>query len=201
MKKFKKLFVAVLSSVFMLGILPLNVSAAQIKNTSNVDNPGISFKNVLPSGKIENIYIDENREVFVNGKNITTITPIGDKTPIINKTSITTSSTSTWTYAGQTEYKYDLSGVSVSGAAAICKGLGLTTVTISTIKSVGGSYIVNSMFSSGVYIKDLRSIYYKNINQSRPDMKEVHKVYFTVEASNLGKYEKYLGSCTTYGGV
>lgn len=166
-----------------------NVSA-KTSISNDTENP---FHEVSFDTETEHIFINENREVFVNGKNITTITPINseDYPSLMNA-----AASNQWTYSGQNEYKYDLSGVSIAGAAKVCARLGLY-VSVSVLKSIGA----NAMFSTGVYIKDVRTIYYKNINQGRPDMKEVHSVYFVVEASNIGKYQKYLGGFTTYGGI
>lgn len=75
-------------------------------------------------------------------------------------------------------------------------------MTVKTLKSISGSYVVDSIFNTGVFIRDIRTVYYKNIqNPSRPEMKEEHELYFVAEALNLGTYEKYLGSPTTYGGI
>lgn len=151
----------------------------------------------MPNGQIEEISINENREVFVNGRNITTITHMFNS-PILNKNRIN-SYTEEWTSAGYFDYKYNLAGLTLSGTYAICRGLGLS-ISKSAFTSIASNYIVGVVLQSGVYIRDRRHTYYKNINKQRPDMKEEHEVHFVAEILNFS-YEEYLGGFTTYGGI
>ncbi|WP_129600128.1 hypothetical protein [Anaerophilus nitritogenes] len=151
---------------------------------------------IVENGKIQTIEMNENREIFVNGKNITTIIKkseipsysIQDRFSIQNKSD-------NWQYAGEDEYRYDLGGLGFKALNKIGVLLKVAD-SISTIKAISGAYMVDGVFKTGVYIFDRRSIYYKNIHQSRPDMKSIHRLYFHV--SFVGSYEKYLGSFTSY---
>lgn len=96
------------------------------------------------NGYVEHIVINENREVFVNGRNITTVTPIQssdfDIVPFSEE----------WIKAGTSEYHYDLGGLTVAATAFVI---------------------------DGVYIRDVRTTWYRNIDRpGRPEMKETHDV-------------------------
>ena len=73
---------------------------------------------VETNGYVEHIIINENREIFVNGRNITTITSTTNNNIGIMSLS------EDWIKAGTEEYHYNLGGLSVSAAVGILKKLG-----------------------------------------------------------------------------
>lgn len=66
---FSKRFFMVFMSVILLLTTSMNIFATNVDETDKE----VHIINELPNGEIEEIYINENGEVFVNGKNITTI--------------------------------------------------------------------------------------------------------------------------------
>ena len=68
---------------------------------------------VETNGYVEHIIINENREIFVNGRNITTITSTTNNNIGIMSLS------EDWIKAGTEEYHYNLGGLSVSAAVGI----------------------------------------------------------------------------------
>ena len=146
---------------------------------------------VVTDGYVEEIYINENREVFVNGRNITII---GEK----NTDEKSPYADDEWTYAGMFPMKYDLSGLSVAAGDKILTTLGFK-LTASTITAIAGNSLVNGVFQTGAYFLDEQYTYYKNIHQSRPDMKIVHEFSFIFEMYGNKQIDEYLGSLTTYG--
>lgn len=97
MCKLGRFFIVLLCCIIVLSLGQANVLASPVDNSSK-DNLGTSFTNILPNGDVEEIYINENREVFVNGINITTITPVVSK-------NIIKSYNNGWIFAGQNEYR------------------------------------------------------------------------------------------------
>ena len=131
---------------------------------------------VTTNGSTENIYINENREVFVNGRNITTIVAKG---PSI---SVYSADDEEWIEAGTEEWHYDLGGLSVVAVKAILKSLG-KVVAVEALETILGGYgaIAAAAVIDGVYIKDVRTTYYRNIDKpGRPDMKQTHEISLVV---------------------
>ncbi|WP_195199485.1 hypothetical protein [Faecalispora jeddahensis] len=192
----KKVLSFMLTLTMLMSLFAMPAFAA----TTSKQETGAEFQpqsfTVVTDGHIENFYINENREVFVNGKNITTITQKSSpKKSTPNRIEIMAKSES-WEYAGQNVYHYDLTGLSAAGAAKMLSKLGLK-VAASTLNKVAGSFISGGTFLPGVEIEDTRDIYYKNINKSRPDMKEVHTLYLVADGAG-NSARKYLGKITTY---
>lgn len=190
---FSKRFFMVFMSVILLLTTPMNIFAANVDETDKE----VHIINELPNGEIEEIYINENREVFVNGKNITTI--ISVESEDIDNIALSASDDD-WIYAGVNKYRYDLTGLSITGLVSIINALG-GSLSASVAKSLLSGFLVDNVFSAGMYLEDVRYIYYKNINKPRPDMKEEHDLYFVCEALNFGSARIYLTSFTTYGGI
>lgn len=157
--------------------------------SEQIDSLGNEIFTVVTGDIVEEITITEDGVVYVNGRNITSIT---EATPPQN-----TRASSEWTYAGSYTYQYDLSGLTVAGGVSILKKLG-KSLAASALKSAAGSYLVGAVFQSGCGLEDTRDTYYKNINQQRPDMKEVHSVNFYFDLYGSRQYQKYLCGFTTY---
>ena len=183
---------------FFKKILVLSLITSTIFSTSTIySNAYINNTNIVDRFYVEKygenveVIINSNREVFVDGRNITTI--IKHERPYSVR-----SRNGEWMLAGINEYYYDLAGISVMGAQKILAKLGISAAA-STFKqalnAIGVSSGASTFLSTGLYIKDTRTIYYRNISKpGRPDIKEKHKFYFVAEMSNIGKYEKYLGN-------
>lgn len=187
----KKVFSFVLTVTMLMSLFSIPASAITIpKQEADNAYQAQSFT-VVTDGYVENYYINENREVFVNGKNITTITQKSNLSLGIF------SAREDWQYAGEFTYDYDLTGLTVAGAVKLLGKLGLKT-TVSALKAYGGGYISNSVFQQGVGVNDVQATYYKNINKPRPDMKIEHSFYFYVEVFGERPVEEYLGGFTTY---
>lgn len=142
--------------------------AVIISSSEDVFEP-VSFS-VTTNGYTENIYINENREVFVNGRNITTIV---SKEPSISVYSVADEE---WIEAGTEEWHYDLGGLSVVAVKGILKSLG-KEVALTALENILGAYgaIAGAAVIDGVYIKDVRTTYYRNIDKpGRPEMKQTH---------------------------
>lgn len=190
-----------LAMVCMLSITMSTLAADSVDYSSNVEGKVVSEKvdsfgneiiKVVTGDIVEVITITENGVVFVNGKNITTITPVESKAFSKGARAL-----SDWEFAGTYAYHYDLSDLTVTAGAGIIKKLG-KTISKKTILAVAGNYITKSIFQQGRGFEDIRDHYYKNINQQRPDMKEVHTVNFYFELFGDRQYEKYLCGFTTY---
>lgn len=191
MIKYKKIIGFILTVVMVMNLT--SVSFAETKQEINVKEKFTpqSFT-VVTDGYVEEIYINENREVFVNGRNITII---GEKNTAIRNSY---AADDDWAYAGMFPMKYDLSGLSVAAGVKILTKLGFK-LTASTIASIAGNSLVNGVFQTGAYFLDEQYTYYKNIHQSRPDMKIVHEFSFVFEMYGNKQIDEYLGSLTTYG--
>ena len=189
MKKCKKIISAIISAVILATTFTVPVLADgtyKIIEEEMVSNE--FFKptefTVETNGSIEHVVINENREVFVNGKNITTITPIQSTDFGIMPL------TEEWIKAGTTEYRYDLRGLTVTAAVGILKKLGKIVAANALEKSLAAvGAIAGTVILDGVYIRDIRTTYYRNIDKvGRPEMMETHDVSLVVFGKTILKF-------------
>lgn len=147
------------------------------------------------NGEMLNVHINKNREVFINGKNITAIT----KRSKLNRSLFSSLfADDPWIHAGTDEYHYSLIGLAPAAAVTILKGLGMN-ISVSTFKTLIGSkgvqYMSDTVLGADVYIKELRDVYYRNIDRpGRPETRYESDFYFVATARNIGTYERYLGN-------
>ena len=165
------------------------VSAARVVQVEEDFTP-VSFS-VNTDGRIENIYINENREVFVNGRNITTVVTRQIETAPLKPTpGLYYSSDEEWILAGSEEWHYDLGGLSVIAVQKILKSLG-KTVALDALTNILGAYgaLAATAVIDGVYIKDIRHTYYRNIDRpNRPEMKQTHDLSLVVFGATVYEF-------------
>lgn len=130
----------------------------------------------------------------MNGRNITTVVPVSNMNFALNSSS---AEDDEWVFAHMYPMKYDLTGLTVAGASQMLARLGLT-VSVSALKVAASSMIVEGIFQTGAGIEDQQFTYYKNIDQSRPDMRIDHEFYLYFELFGERQVEEYLGGFTTY---
>lgn len=180
MKKFKKNISTLLTVMILTTSLSVPVLASDTHKTEGNSISNDIFEatefTVETNGYVEHIIINENREIFVNGRNITTITSTTNNNIGIMSLS------EDWIKAGTEEYHYNLGGLSVSAAVGILKKLG-KTAAISTLEKVLGAAgaLAGAYVLDGVYIRDVRTTWYRNIDRpGRPEMKQTHDVSLVV---------------------
>lgn len=176
----KKVISSFLALSILVSMLLVPTSAANSLSIRSISSSEAVFEpvsfSVTTNGYAENIYINENREVFVNGRNITTIV---SKEPSISAYSVDDEE---WIEAGTEEWHYDLGGLSVIAVKGILKALG-KEVAVAALESIFGTYgaIAGAAVIDGVYIKDVRTTYYRNIDRpGRPEMKQTHDLSLVV---------------------
>ncbi len=186
MKKTKKIISNILTIVILTITLTVPVLADNSTEEDTVLNT--SFEptefTVETNGYVEHIYINENKEVFVNGKNITTILPTQTKNIGIMPLA------EDWIKAGTEEYHYNLSGLSVAAVAGILKKLGKTVAEATLKKVLGAAGALAGIYVlDGVYIRDIRTTWYRNIDRpGRPEMKQTHDVSLVAFGTTICKF-------------
>lgn len=173
----KKAVSYVLTLAMLLSLCAMSAFAAPAPEPELAEPFQPQSFTVVTGDIVEHFYINENREVFVNGRNITTITqtvtPVyGGITPFADDDE--------WTFAMEVTLTYDLSGLSPIGVSNLLTKLGFSALT-STILDMSADLIIGEVFQNGVYLEDVQRTYYKNIHQSRPDMKIEHSFYLVAE--------------------
>lgn len=172
MKKVKK----IISSILTITILTITLTVPVLADNKEDVMLKNSFEatefTVETNGYVEHIFINENKEVFVNGRNITTIIPVENNNigvmPLAED----------WIKAGTEEYHYNLSGLSVAAVTGILKRLGKTVAEATLKKVLGAAGALAGIYVlDGVYIRDVRTTWYRNIDRpGRPEMKQTHDV-------------------------
>ncbi|WP_455258598.1 hypothetical protein [Peptoniphilus asaccharolyticus] len=190
----KKLLSVTMSCSILVGSLffPINVYAESdiYKNTTGIEsvNKIVEHFSVENNGENLDVIITENKEIFINGKNITTVeSKVG-----FRSNNFILFSNDDWKLAGTHTYRYDLSGLTISAASKIITKAGLK-ISLEFLKSETAQFIQNGVLKIGVYIEDERTTYYKDTDHwGRPLTRSDHTIYLAVYAFGNEYYRKLL---------
>lgn len=219
MKIFKKSLSFLLVITFILNIVTVGYASTQYNNDKTKiesmehDNLTSGTETILIRGETVKYTYDENFILVDDGNETTMITEYnnniyvdGEKIEQIeesvnisndsSKTNMQVTSGS-WEYSGTTTGRIDLGKLALEVALAVIAfkvKLPVTTVKRVIGYTLSSSLILNKL-PSIYWVSWRKNTYYKNIYQSRPDMKKVTRFY-------KGKYyNQYIGKTTTYGGI
>ena len=190
----KKAVSYVLTLAMLLSLCAMSAFAAPAPEPELAEPFQPQSFTVVTGDIVEHFYINENREVFVNGRNITTITPITFPSP---NGIVPFADDEEWIYLMEQSYEYDLGGLTIAGAAKLLKAVDIV-IELSFWQAQLGSFLVNGFIQAGVSVQDIQTIYYKNLNQSRPDMRFDHSIYLNAKMHNEQILHKHLIDFTTY---
>ena len=191
----KKAVSYVLTLAMLLSLCAMSAFAAPAPEPELAEPFQPQSFTVVTGDIVEHFYINENREVFVNGRNITTITPITSPSP---NGIVPFADDEEWIYVSQIVLRYDLSGRTLSGAAKLLKTLGVI-IEVSDLASDLADFIIGDVIGAGVGVEDIQDTWYKNIHQSRPDMRIDHSFYLYAEALGEQLLYVHLVDFTIYG--
>lgn len=151
---------------------------------------------LVDDGNETTIVTEDNNNIYVNGEKIEQIDEVVNIPTNSSKTNMLATSGS-WKYSGTTKGSIDVGKLALNVAIAVIAFK--TKLPVNTVKRVIGFTLSTSLIYNKLpsiyWVSWIKNTYYKNIYQSRPDMKMVTRYY-------KGKYyNQYIGKTTTYGGI